>query len=186
MKMKLDAPLAEQFPWATFGAGTYGGLVAVRWDDKTTLRVGSYTSFGPGVRVLCGGEHRVDWATTFPFPALWEEAKHILGHPVSRGDVEIGSDVWIGAEAMILSGVSIGHGAVIGARSLVRENVPPYAIVAGNPVRFLRARFSETIMPRLLEIAWWDWPRERIVRALPLLCQSRVQEFINAYARGEL
>jgi len=78
--------------------------------------------------------HRIDWATTYPCPALsseWPEAADISDHPQSKGDIVIGNDVWIGHGATILSGLTIGSGAVIGACSVVHQDVPPYGIVAG-------------------------------------------------------
>ena len=105
--------------------------------------VGDYTSIASDVLFMIGGGHRMDWASMFPFrshfrlPGAWSD-----GHPSSRGDIRIGNDVWIGSGALILSGITVGDGAVIGARSVVTRNVAPYAIVAGNPARHIRARFS--------------------------------------------
>lgn len=179
-------PLQEQFPFATIGEGSYGGLSVHRWDDKTKLTIGAYCSFGHEVKILMGGLHRVDWATTFPFSHLWDEAKHIEGHPATRGDITIGSDVWIGSEAMILSGVSIGHGAVVGARSVVTKNVRPYEIVVGHPAEHLRWRFDGVVIERLLASEWWTWHRDRIARALPYLLQPDVRDFLNRVEEGSL
>ena len=99
----------------------------------------------------------------------------------SKGNVSIGHDVWIGTEALILSGVSIGHGAVIAARSVVTKDVPPYAIVAGVPARVIRSRFDPATVASLLRIAWWDWPREKIETALPLLMSDRLDAFLAQY-----
>ena len=94
----------------------------------------------------------------------------------------IENDVWIGHEAMILSGVTIGNGAVVGARSLVSKDVPPYAIVAGNPAALKKFRFELEEIDALLKIRWWDWPEEQIVNALPDLLSTDISRFINRYA----
>jgi virginiamycin A acetyltransferase len=82
----------------------------------------------------------------------------------SRGDTVVGSDVWIGHEATVMPGVSIGDGAIVGARSVVAKDVPPYGFVAGNPARLLRRRFDDADVRRLLSAAWWDWPAELVTR----------------------
>lgn len=187
-----EAELRESmkgYPRASIGAGTYGGLGIYAYDDGSHLTVGSYTSIGPEVNVLLGGEHRTDFASTYPFFA--QEWRGPDGRPVdncfSRGSVTIGSDVWIGKGATILSGTQIGHGAVIGAQSLVRGVVPPYEVWAGNPARHIRFRLAgHDVREAMLSIAWWNWPRERIERALPKLMSPDVQEFIDAFNRGEL
>ena len=106
---------------------------------------------------ILGGEHRADWITTYPFNALFSEGAHITGHPSSKGDIVIGNDVWIGYQSCILSGVTIGNGAIIGAKSVVTKDVPPYAIVAGNPAKFIRYRFPQETIDKLENLAWWDW-----------------------------
>jgi carbonic anhydrase/acetyltransferase-like protein (isoleucine patch superfamily) len=94
--------------------------------------------------------------------------------------VRIGNDVWIGAKATILSGVAVGDGAVIGARSVVARDVPPYGIVVGNPARFIRKRFTDDIIRQLLEIRWWDWDVARVRQFLPLLLQPDISKFLAA------
>ena len=84
------------------------------------------------------------------------------GHPASKGDVVIGNDVWIGRKAVILSGVTIGDGAVVGTMAVVTSNVEPYTIVAGNPARPVRKRFDDSTIQNLLQLRWWDWPTEKV------------------------
>jgi chloramphenicol O-acetyltransferase type B len=141
--------------------------------------MGAYCSTGPGVQIFLGGEHRVDWLTTYPFSEFWEAAKTIKGHPYTKGDVNIGNDVWIGAEAIILSGVTIGDGAVIGARAVVAKDIPPYAIAVGNPARIIRQRFDEKTIEKLLEIKWWNWDDAQIEKFLPILLSQDFGAFLE-------
>ena len=168
---KQNKTLKELYPQYSFGRGTYADTnIAIHsWGEGATLEVGSFTSIASGVQIFLGGEHRTDWVTTFPFNVLYEEGKAITGHPKSKGNVEIGSDVWIGVEAMIMSGVNIGDGAVIGARAVVTKNVPPYSIVAGNPAVVVKKRFDDTTIQRLLDIKWWKWEDAMIKSAIPFL-----------------
>ena len=107
------------------------------------------------------------------------EAKDISGHPATKGNVIIGNDVWIGYKATIMSGVTIGDGAVIGACSVVTKDVKPYEIVAGNPAKVIRKRFSDEIIIQLLKIAWWNWPIEKIKAEIEFLCNNNIEKFIE-------
>lgn len=187
---KLRAPegpylMAENRRYASYdiGEGTYGRPTVDFYDTGAKLKIGRYCSIGPGVKILLGGEHHLDWVTTYPFSLMFEEAKSLPGYPHTKGDVAIGSDVWIGQEALILSGVTIGHGAVIGARSIVNRNVEPYAIVAGAPARHVRFRFPDQTIQSLLKIAWWEWPAQDIQTAWPLLQSPNIDEFIAKYSK---
>jgi len=159
------------------GRWTYGEPEILHWGEPATLKVGAFCSFAKGVTIFLGGNHRTDWVTTFPFSVLWESAKHIPGHPATRGDVVIGNDVWIGDGATVLSGVHIGDGAVVGARAVVTSDVPPYGIVAGNPAQLVRTRFSADEIATLLRIAWWRWDDEKIREAMPLLLDGDISRF---------
>lgn len=165
------------------GEGTYGYPEVLYDDAGANLTIGHYCSIAPGVTILVGGEHHLDWVTTYPFSLLVDEAKSLPGYPFSRGDVVIGNDVWIGYGATILSGVKIGDGAVIAARSVVTRDIEPYSIVAGSPARHLHYRFSEEIIRSLTDIAWWTWPSSKIQKAWPLLQSGRVEEFIQKYGK---
>lgn len=120
--------------------------------------IGDYCSVGRNV-TFCMAHHDPSRVSTTPAPSSL--FAHRLGNAsgFSRGDVRIGSDVWIGANATIMDNVAIGHGAVVAAASVVTRDVPPYAIVAGNPARVIRKRFSEEQVAALLEIRWWDEDR---------------------------
>lgn len=142
------------------------------------LIVGSFCSIGDGAVFMMAGNqgHRNDWVSTFPFFYMTEEPAFAGALDAYRpaGDTVIGNDVWIGSEAMLMPGVAVGHGAVIGSRALVTRNVEPYAIVGGSPAREIRKRFPDDQVAMLLEMAWWDWPIERLRDAMPLLCAGDI------------
>jgi virginiamycin A acetyltransferase len=162
------------------GEWTYGKPRIRSWREGATLKIGRFCSIADGVTILIGGEHRVDWVTTFPINILFG-VERVPGLPRTKGDVVIGHDVWIGQDALILSGVQIGNGAVIAARSIVKDNVLPYSIVAGNPAKHIKFRFSKSIIDDLQKIAWWDWPLSKIEEAWPLLLSSDIEAFIARY-----
>ena len=161
------------------GDKSYGIPRILFSDSSATLSVGKYVSIADGVVIMLGGEHRVDWTTTYPLNLYYPEWSTIEGHPATKGDVAIGNDVWIGREALILSGVTIGHGAVVGARALVAKDVAPYSIVGGNPARHIRFRFSEESIAELMRIAWWDWPDEIVREAVPHLLSDNIPALID-------
>jgi acetyltransferase-like isoleucine patch superfamily enzyme len=156
------------------GRGTYGEPKIRRLGASTILKVGCFCSISKGVTIFLGGNHRTDWITTYPFSVFRESAKHIKGHPASRGDVIIGHDVWIGAGATILSGVRIGNGAVIGALAVVTRDVPPYSIVGGNPAKVVRMRFSVEDISILQSLEWWSWDDAKLDEAMPFLLNGDV------------
>jgi virginiamycin A acetyltransferase len=161
------------------GRWTYGEPDILHWGEPATLRVGAFCSIAKGVAIFLGGNHRTDWVTTFPFSEFWECAKHIPGHPATRGDVVIGNDVWIGDGATILSGVHIGDGAVVAARAVVTKDVPAYGIVAGNPALLVRTRFTADEISTLQRIAWWRWDDEKIKEAMPVLLNDNIDRFFD-------
>ncbi len=161
------------------GDYTYGRPQIFQWGEGSVLTIGSFCSISSGVKILLGGNHRTDWPTTYPFPKFFSEHAKISGYATSKGDVNIGNDVWIGMDAMVLSGITIGDGAVIAARAVCSKDVPPYAIVAGNPARIVRYRFEEDIIAALLKIRWWDWPIQDVHNAIPLLMQADIGKFIE-------
>ena len=135
------------------------------------LILGRFCQIAHGVRfITASANHAMDGFSTFPFavfdPAQLEQFK---GRFTGLPDTVIGHDVWIGHGALILPGVTLGHGAIIGAGAVVAGDVPPYAIVAGNPARQIRLRFAPDVIARLLTLGWWDWSPDRIEAALPAL-----------------
>jgi acetyltransferase-like isoleucine patch superfamily enzyme len=177
----LKSYFDQHYPGMGYEAGdySYGTPHILEWGEGRKLYVGKYCSIGPETVIYLGGNHRSDWVTTFPFTALDPLAAGIGGHPLSRGDVVIGHDVWMGRASSILSGVTVGHGACIAAHAVVTKDVPPYAIVAGNPAKVVRYRFSERQIEKLLEIRWWDFSIEKIRDLYPKLLSSSIDEFIS-------
>lgn len=166
------------------GEHTYGAPAVRWWGEEAGLRVGRYGSIARDVVIFLGGNHRVDWITTYPFSALapWKRLTGPMPHPATRGDVVIGNDVWLGEGCTILSGVSIGDGAVVAARAVVARDVPPYAIVAGNPARVIRYRFAERQVDALLALAWWNWDDARVASNLVHLLSGDVDALLGAGA----
>lgn len=176
------ARFKARYPQYEFGVGSYGLPQVHDWQEGSTLKIGAYCSIAEGVQIFLGGHHRADWVTTFPFPAFLDEAAHIEGYNGTRGDVIIGSDVWLCTNSSILSGVTVGHGAIVAAGALVTRDVPPYAVVGGNPAKFIRWRFPEEVCAELLQVAWWNWPEQEVRAALEKLCSDDIQGFLD-YAR---
>jgi virginiamycin A acetyltransferase len=131
------------------------------------LIIGRFCAIASGVRFLmAGGNHADIGPSTFPFGIFgrpWaERTMDLVMSAPSRGDTVVGHDVWLGYQALVMPGANIGHGAVVAAASVVTGDVPPYAIVAGNPARVVRRRFEDEDVARLLRAAWWDWPIELV------------------------
>lgn len=164
------------------GDYTYGAPELLWWTQD--CEIGKFCSIARGVKIFGGGEHRPDWVTTYPFsglPQIYPWAAHIKGHPATKGPTKLGNDIWIGNGATILSGVTVGSGAIIGAGSLVTKNVPPYSIVAGNPARLIRYRFSEIYIEKLLEISWWDMDINIIVENIDIILSNDIDNFIKKF-----
>jgi len=140
------------------GCHTYGRpTVHVYKGSESRVIIGNFCSISPGVVMITGGIHCMNWVSSFPFRIRWKmDGAFQDGMPYTKGDIIIGSDVWIGTDAMILSGVTIGDGAIIASRSVVTENIPPYAIVAGISAKIIRFRFNQDAVEQLLRIKWWE------------------------------
>ncbi len=165
----------------SIGEHSYGTPIVFE-PTMAKLTVGRFTSIAAYVSIALGN-HSMATATTYPFssmPSIWPGAPVLADHE-TKGDVAIGSDVWIGAFAFIASGVTIGDGAVIGAHATVTRDVPPYAVVAGNPGRIIRYRFDPDVIADLLRIAWWNWDDRRIAACLPAIMSGDVRAFIARY-----
>lgn len=157
------------------GKYTYGFNEIKLVGNESRLSIGSFCSIAANCKVFLGANHRSDWNTTYPFGHIYQNPFNNFngaGHPHSKGDVSIGNDVWIGDSCTIMSGVTIGDGAIIAANSHVVKDVEPYSIVGGNPAKFIRFRFDETKRNRLLQLQWWSWDDAQINHCLPRLCSS--------------
>ena len=159
---------------------TYGTPKVYNWGSDSELKIGNFCSIAFDVKVFLDGDHRTDWVTTYPFGHIHQSTfpHHGKGHPKSKGDVVIKNDVWIGAGASIISGVTVGNGAVIAAYSVVTKDVPDYCIVAGNPAKVVKKRFKQDQIDALLENPWWELPEARIRELVPLLCSGNIDELI--------
>lgn len=134
------------------------------------LIIGKFCAIATGVKfIMNGANHKISGFSTYPFQIFGEGWEHVSTDPGDfpyKGDTIVGNDVWIGYESVIMPGVHIGDGAIVAAKSVVVKDVPPYAIVGGNPATVIRSRFSKETIATLLDIAWWNWDIEKITRNL--------------------
>ena len=166
------------------GNYTYGEpKIKDRGTGDGKLSIGSFCSLASELTIFLGSEHKTDLVSTYPFDEI--VGKRAAGCDKTKGDVIIGNDVWIGFGVIILSGVTIGDGAVIGAGSLVSKNVAPYTIAAGNPCKVIRKRFSDEVIKKLLEIKWWDWTKEDIIKNVSYLESTNIDDFVNKFYNGK-
>lgn len=153
------------------------------WPDVRTfgakLKVGRYCSLAKGSTFVLGGQHPSKAITTFSLESVFGGVKP-PSREESRGDITVGSDVWVASNALILSGVTIGDGAIVGMGAVVLRDVPPYAIVFGNPARVVAKRFSDEVIAELLELRWWDLDFAQVRALRPLLEESDVAAFLAA------
>lgn len=176
---RSQSEFKKKYPHSSMGINCYGVPSIKHKHKDANLTIGNYCSIAKNVEIYLGGNHRVDWVTTYPFPRYFKELAHIPGCAATRGNVEIGSDVWLCQNVTILSGVKIGHGAVVANGAIVTKDVPPYAIVGGNPAKLIRWRFDEETRKALLKSAWWDWPEDEVLKAAPLLCSDNIADFLR-------
>ena len=151
---------------------------------KEKLVIGKFCSIACGTRFLFNcANHTLNSLSTYTFPLFYEEWNLEKSNVVSawdnKGDIIIGDDVWIGYEAVIMSGVHVGNGAIIAARAVVTKDVPPYTIVGGTPAREIRKRFDTDVIKRLLMLKWWDWPIDKIRQCLPYIMSGALDELLS-------
>lgn len=141
--------------------------------NKDRLKIGKFCSIACGAKFLMNSaNHTLGSLSTYTFPLFYDEWAHGMGPEAAwdnKGDITIGNDVWIGYEAVILAGVTVGDGAIIGTRAVVTKDVPPYTIVGGVPAKPIRLRFSQDKIDRLLALKWWDWPSKKISDGIPFI-----------------
>ncbi|MCC5832276.1 MAG: CatB-related O-acetyltransferase [Chlamydiales bacterium] len=150
--------------------------------DKVKLVIGKFCALAAETKFIMTGDHKLDGFSTYPFPIFgkgWESAFSPDEFPM-KGDILVGSDVWFGYGALIMPGVKIGHGSIVAAGTVVKKEVPPYAVVAGNPGKVVKFRFDQVTIDRLLEIAWWDWDIEKINRNLKWICMADLNRLEQA------
>jgi len=166
------------------GVGTYG-VPRLLWDDADlahSLAIGKYCSIAENVKIFVGwfGDHNIRVPSSYPLAMVFGKPSrtNLPSQAGKKRNVIIGNDVWIGRDVTILAGVTIGDGAVIGTGALVNKDVAPYAIVGGLPAKQIGTRFSEDIVTKMLQLRWWDWPKERI--------RERIDFFYNEEFAGML
>lgn len=147
------------------------------------LKIGKFCSIACGAKFLMNSaNHAMGSLSSYVFPIFWEDwglEKRPADAWDNRGDIVVGNDVWIGYEAVILSGVTIGDGAVIGARAVVTKDVAPYSIVGGVPAKEIRKRFDPETVEALLLLRWWDWPLEKIAAHLQDIQSGNLNALLN-------
>ena len=145
------------------------------------LQIGKFCSIACGAKFLFNSaNHTLSSLSTYPFPLFFEEwgleKKDVTNAWDNKGDIVIGNDVWIGYEAVILAGVTIGDGAIIGTHAVVTKDVPPYTIVGGVPAKPIKKRFSEETISALLEIQWWNWSEKRIAKNIGAIQSGNIEQ----------
>ena len=147
------------------------------------LIIGKYSSIACGAKfIFNAANHTLNSLSTYPFPIMFEEwglgtaCEDIATAWDNHGDIVVGNDVWIGYEAVILAGVTIGDGAIIAANSVVTRDIPAYCVAGGNPCRVIRRRFDEALTKYLLKLRWWDWDAEKIFRSMDALCSGDLEK----------
>lgn len=149
--------------------------------NKDKLIIGKFCSIACGAKFLFNSaNHTFRSLSTYPFPLFFEEwgldKKNVTDSWDNKGDIVIGNDVWIGYEAVVMAGVTIGDGAVIGACAVVTKDVLPYTIMGGIPAKPIRKRFSEETISALLALKWWDWPKEKIAQKIEAIQSGCVEQ----------
>ncbi len=163
----------------TIGKHTYGN--PVRRGTGNNVTIGNYCSIAESTILDGGFSHNTKFISTYPFHAWYPECSDLPTNNVVKGSIVIGSDVWLGEGSVIMSGVTIGHGAVIGMRSIVSKDVQPYEIIVGAPQKVLRKRFTDEQIEKLLKICWWDWTDQKVIENAHLLQSDNIDEFLNKH-----
>ena len=149
-------------------------------EDK--LIIGKFCALATGIKfIMNGANHKISGFSTYPFYIFgngWDTVTPKENELPFKGDTIVGNDVWIGYKSTIMPGVKIGDGAIIAAKSVVTNDVPPYTIVGGNPAKIIKPRFDDDTIKKLLKIAWWDWEIELISANLEQIVGSNIEELL--------
>ncbi len=167
--------------YSKFSVGKYTYGRPHIYGGGASIKIGKFCSISMNSTIYLSSNHNPNWISTYPFEIIF---KNITYSELSKGDVEIGNDVWIGDGVMILPGVHIGDGAILAARAVVTKDVQPYEIVGGNPAKHIRYRFSKDQIEKLLQIKWWDWDIEKIKENINLLLSENIDLFIQKHYKG--
>lgn len=169
----------------TIGKYTYGDF-ELHWFGQDKVNVGNFCSIGGNNKLYIGGNHKTHFVTSFPFGQVGLLPNDIgydgLSTNTSKGPIEIGSDVWFGDNCVVMSGVKIGHGAVIANSSVVTKDVLPYQIVGGVPSKHIKMRFEKEYVDMLLRIKWWDWSDDKILENKHYLYNPNIKDFVERFA----
>ena len=149
--------------------------------NRDRLIIGKFCSIACGAKFLFNSaNHTLSSLSTYPFPLFFEEwgleKRNVAESWDNKGDIVLGNDVWIGYEAVIMAGVTIGDGAIIGARAVVTKDVPPYTVAGGIPAKPIKKRYPEETIAALSELKWWDWPEERIAKNIKAIQNGRLDQ----------
>lgn len=188
---EIDPPrrnisVGEYSYYSDFDDATQFFLRNVRYDfarSKARLDIGKYCAFAHDTTfIMSDANHAIIGPSTFPFPIFggaWERALAADATPwANKGDTKVGNDVWCGYKSTIMPGVAIGSGAIVAACAVVSRDVPAYAMVAGNPARVVKMRFDPPTVEKLLQLAWWDWPADKVAAAVPILVKGDVASLL--------
>ncbi len=150
--------------------------------SQDKLIVGKFCALATGIKfIMNGANHKISGFSTYPFYIFgngWEKVTPDDDEFPFKGDTVVGNDVWIGYESVIMPGVTIGDGAIVAAKSVVVDNVPPYCVVGGNPAKIIRQRFNNETIKALLEIAWWNWDIEKISANLTYITSAEIDALL--------
>lgn len=167
-------------PWdyISVGTGTYGQINCRYFGQlREFLQIGSYCSIAPNVMFLLGGGHDYDGLSTYPFKA---RVVHQKASPTTKGKIVVEDDVWVGFQCLVLSGVTIGKGAVVAAGSVVVKDIPPYAVVGGNPAKVIKYRFPASVIDKLLKFDFSALDSETVKNNLPTLYTALTEENVDS------
>lgn len=172
-----------------FGKYSYGKPTILFESSESKLYVGNFCSIAENVKIFLGENYNINQITTYPFGHINKKTFNSfngIGHPIPKGNVYIGNDVYIGNNTTIMPGIKIGDGAIIAANSNVVKDVEPYSLVEGNPAKHIKYRFTKEQIDELLKIKWWDWHDEQINKFVPLLCSENIDNFIQTFNNNNI